>query len=448
MIKTIFSPIFFVIILLLISSQTIARSDHDCNILTTLQKGEQNRLQQCWYAGAELNRTLLDPDSNSAESLVTDDSDNGWSIALGWRFLPKSFAEFKYSDQGSAAINTDSSRAEIDYTTRSLLFGYDIINVNEQLRFYLKAGVADIDGNATGDSSIDVANDSVRFAGGAGFEYRWNNPWFARFNADFYSKDVQQFGFSINRYIGGSFRQRAPKTTAKKPSVSEQFISKQSTSKQSTSKQSSPQSTLEKQDIPVVNIGDIDTSTTRQSAPQYSTQTNLEIADTLTTSKDQSNLAIRASEPIPVKTELNTARKTTKTIVATDNLAQQTLGEDCENLAGILKNVKFENNSSYLKSSAKNQLSRYAAILKRYPNTKIKINAHTDSKGDNHYNQWLSERRAQSVATFLNKRGVNANQLDTEGVGEQQPIASNDSDQGRETNRRVEFVIVKSDTCL
>lgn len=405
------------------NSQTIAGSDHDCNFLTALQHGEQGTLHRCWYAGAELNHTLLDPDSNSSGASVTDDSDNGWSIALGWRFFPKSFAELKYSDQGSAAISAGSAQAEIDYTTTSLMFGYDIINVSEKLHFYLKAGVADIDGSAKGNSNINVDNDSLKFAGGAGFEYRWNNPWFARFNADFYSKDVQQFGFSINRYFGGSFKHRSPKTTVIKPSISKASISKPSTS------QSSPA----KQDIPVVNIGDIDTSNTREYIPKNSTQ---------------SNLAIRASEPIPTKTELTEARMTAETKVATDNLAQETLSEDCASLAGVLKNVKFENNSSYLKSSSKNQLSRYSTTLKRYPNTKIKISAHTDSKGDDRYNQWLSERRAKSVATFLSKRGISVNQLQTEGVGEQQPIASNDTEEGRETNRRVEFIIVKSDACL
>ncbi|MDT4885035.1 Outer membrane protein A [compost metagenome] len=66
---------------------------------------------------------------------------------------------------------------------------------------------------------------------------------------------------------------------------------------------------------------------------------------------------------------------------------------------------------------------------------------HTDNVGSDHYNQGLSERRAQSVADFLASQGVPADKLTSQGLGESQPVADNDSDEGRAQNRRVEIQV-------
>lgn len=76
---------------------------------------------------------------------------------------------------------------------------------------------------------------------------------------------------------------------------------------------------------------------------------------------------------------------------------------------------------------------------------KVAVNGHTDDDGDEKYNQGLSERRAKSVMGYLVEHGVDAARLDAKGFGESQPIADNATFQGREVNRRVEFLIVEQE---
>ena len=87
-------------------------------------------------------------------------------------------------------------------------------------------------------------------------------------------------------------------------------------------------------------------------------------------------------------------------------------------------------------------LEGVATILNRYPQTLVDVTGHADSSGDDAYNQALSERRASSVAMFLTDRSqVLPGRLFVQGRGESQPIASNDTAQGRAMNRRVEIVL-------
>ena len=79
--------------------------------------------------------------------------------------------------------------------------------------------------------------------------------------------------------------------------------------------------------------------------------------------------------------------------------------------------------------------------LNQYPNTTVQVIGHTDSEGTAAYNQDLSERRARAVASVLLEQGVSGSRVVPIGRGEAQPIASNNSSEGRRQNRRVEIVI-------
>ena len=80
-------------------------------------------------------------------------------------------------------------------------------------------------------------------------------------------------------------------------------------------------------------------------------------------------------------------------------------------------------------------------MLKEYPKTVIEIAGHTDSTGSVDYNQLLSERRAESVANVLRNQGVANNRLIVVGYGPHRPIASNNTPEGRQQNRRVELTL-------
>jgi outer membrane protein OmpA-like peptidoglycan-associated protein len=101
----------------------------------------------------------------------------------------------------------------------------------------------------------------------------------------------------------------------------------------------------------------------------------------------------------------------------------------------------FGFDSDQLAPAARDNMRRFAASLNNYPNTRTLIVGHTDSRGSGDYNMTLSERRALSTANFLATEGVARARISTVGRGETEPIATNESDEGRRQNRRVEVAI-------
>lgn len=104
--------------------------------------------------------------------------------------------------------------------------------------------------------------------------------------------------------------------------------------------------------------------------------------------------------------------------------------------------VSFDFNSATLKSTFQSPLNKIAEIMSRYPQTQIVVVGHTDNVGSDQYNLDLSLRRANTVADYLIMRGVATSRLGTEGHGEIEPIASNETVTGRAQNRRVEIFVV------
>jgi outer membrane protein OmpA-like peptidoglycan-associated protein len=107
--------------------------------------------------------------------------------------------------------------------------------------------------------------------------------------------------------------------------------------------------------------------------------------------------------------------------------------------------VLFGFDRSDLTPTAKTSLDKLANVLKKYPDTNIEVLGHTDSKGSDSYNQSLSERRASAVAAYLRTDGIASSRLSTRGLGESDPVASNDKESGMAENRRVEFVITANE---
>ena len=108
----------------------------------------------------------------------------------------------------------------------------------------------------------------------------------------------------------------------------------------------------------------------------------------------------------------------------------------------IPSGITFAYDSASVQPQFQRTLDQVADTLAQYNQTYIDVYGHTDSTGSDAYNQDLSERRASSVASYLETRGVQSARIGTRGYGESQPIASNDTDAGRAANRRVEIKIV------
>ncbi|MDG2002951.1 MAG: OmpA family protein [Novosphingobium sp.] len=111
-------------------------------------------------------------------------------------------------------------------------------------------------------------------------------------------------------------------------------------------------------------------------------------------------------------------------------------------LVNLPDGVTFDVDSSALKPQFRTTLDDIGANLGQYPNSLIDVYGHTDSTGSDQYNQGLSERRSSTVANYLVTRGVSGTRIRSQGFGENMPIASNDTIDGRSRNRRVEIKIV------
>lgn len=103
--------------------------------------------------------------------------------------------------------------------------------------------------------------------------------------------------------------------------------------------------------------------------------------------------------------------------------------------------IMFDVDRAVLKDQYKGEMGELAAILNKYEDTNILLEGHTDSTGTEEYNLELSKKRSQSVANYLATQKVNPTRFTIMGYGESQPIASNDTSEGRSQNRRVEVAI-------
>lgn len=108
----------------------------------------------------------------------------------------------------------------------------------------------------------------------------------------------------------------------------------------------------------------------------------------------------------------------------------------------VLNNVFYDFDKATLRPESVSELERLVSLLNENPTLKIELSSHTDGKGSDDYNQKLSQARAQSVVDFLTGKGINKDRLVAKGYGKSIPIATNDTEEGRQMNRRTEFKIL------
>jgi outer membrane protein OmpA-like peptidoglycan-associated protein len=107
----------------------------------------------------------------------------------------------------------------------------------------------------------------------------------------------------------------------------------------------------------------------------------------------------------------------------------------------VLKNIFFDTDKYDLKDKSITELQKIIRFLNENPQIRIEISGHTDNTGSPSYNQQLSEKRALSVYNYLINNGVIKEKLSWKGYGQSNPKASNETESGRQENRRIEFQI-------
>jgi outer membrane protein OmpA-like peptidoglycan-associated protein len=107
----------------------------------------------------------------------------------------------------------------------------------------------------------------------------------------------------------------------------------------------------------------------------------------------------------------------------------------------VLRNIFFDFDKATLRPESNLELDRIRKIMLEYPSMKIEMSGHTDNKGSGDYNKKLSLARAKAVVDFLVKKGISPDRMSAAGYGVDRPLAPNDTDAGRQINRRTEFEI-------
>jgi outer membrane protein OmpA-like peptidoglycan-associated protein len=118
------------------------------------------------------------------------------------------------------------------------------------------------------------------------------------------------------------------------------------------------------------------------------------------------------------------------------------LPKELEDIAGIMKGIHFDVDKDTIKKQSKPILDRAVDVLQQFPQINVEISGHTDITGKYDHNMDLSRRRAKSVKTYLVEHGIDASRITTDGFGPDVPIDTNDTNEGRANNRRIEFQIM------
>jgi outer membrane protein OmpA-like peptidoglycan-associated protein len=182
------------------------------------------------------------------------------------------------------------------------------------------------------------------------------------------------------------------------------------------------------------------------------TNNNIEVDSILLSGRDLTLKGIVASEEIKKKAgeiaeniwgvrkvnNLLLIRKITEPLPLPKDNIQKKLNE-----AIAIKNIEFETNKTIIRKTSYPILQKVISILKEYPEISIEIEGYTDSKGNAEHNLKLSDKRANAVMKFLVKNGIERSRLTAKGFGIKNPIADNNTEEGRQKNRRVEFKIIK-----
>lgn len=119
------------------------------------------------------------------------------------------------------------------------------------------------------------------------------------------------------------------------------------------------------------------------------------------------------------------------------------LPKEVADFAGVIKGIEFDLDKDTIKSGSRKVLDKAVAVLAAHPEIAVEIGGHTDSTGSREYNLDLSRRRAKSVRDYLVGKGIAEDRVSTRGYGPDQPIATNETTEGRARNRRIEFTVRK-----
>jgi outer membrane protein OmpA-like peptidoglycan-associated protein len=193
---------------------------------------------------------------------------------------------------------------------------------------------------------------------------------------------------------------------------------------------------IQKKAVKSATINVIDNSTGK-SAGQYTSGNQGEFSFVLERGKNY-NLSFEAEGYLFQSENVNLPKEQVYSAIE-KNVALQPIATGSKI---VLNNLFFDSNKAKIRKESFTELDKIYKLLKEKPDIKAEVSGHTDNKGNDQLNTKLSQDRAKAVIDYLVKKGINKSRLTAMGYGKSQPIASNDTDAGRQLNRRVEMKIM------
>jgi outer membrane protein OmpA-like peptidoglycan-associated protein len=333
------------------------------------------------YAGAGIGQSYLTPSLGRSGYSVDDHTDNAWKLTAGWDWNDHISIEGYYTDLGRVSLKPGASIGYRMMGGDAILhfWAYGEERIEGSVAVYAKGGLNHM--TNTGKRVSYEKNNTLQLMGGVGAEYYLPHKFSVRFEIESYDADAALFSLNLVKRFGFNSR----KTKNKQPIAIVKPVPKAVV----------PLAVI----APVIIVLDTD-------------------KDGLLDDKDQ----CPNTPPGVAVNELGCAKVK-------------------EEMGDLITKLQFESSSSSLTEPSKIALNEVAALLTKYDEVQVQVQAHSDNTGSASYNKKLSQKRAESVVQYLVDKNIEISRLEPVGYGEEQPIANNNSPEGRAKNRRVEFVL-------
>lgn len=338
-----------------------------------------------FYVGAAGGGSNLEPESQVAAFTIDDETDIGGKVMVGYDWSPRIGIELAAADLGEAGIGPNEV-GEISYNVYELSGLYHFFNLGGYDALLDRRGLGAFFkvgvGAMDNDSNLEFTRDNdIHLSGGIGLEYGLPLGLAVRGEVEAFDEDALLTSLGLLWRFGGNGR----------------------------------------------SDSDDGLFTTNTSTDSDSGLTGASAAVLPTLDDDDDN------DGVPNSIDDCTDTAPGEPVTATG----------CAMFGGVLEGVNFASGSDQLLDEAQVVLNDAADVLLNDPSLTVEVQAHTDSQGAADYNVELSRQRALATVRYLMLRGVPAEQLKARAFGEAKPISDNSTEEGRKTNRRVEFHVIE-----
>jgi outer membrane protein OmpA-like peptidoglycan-associated protein len=393
--------------------------------ISCIVEAESGNADNQWYVGGGIGISRLEPDTDQAVLYSVDDNSSaGYKLYLGYDWSEKVSIEGYFSDLGEAKISPEGEVSYKDIGVSGLYHLYQQKSERKRgLEAFIKLGL----GWMKNDSDLNYEREHASHVMlGLGSGYTFENGFSIRADIDLYDEDSQFFILSLSKRFGGK-RQPASEVVTKKPVI-----------------------------MPTDRDGDGILDTDDQCP---GTARGMSVDDNgCPINRDSDGDGVLNLADVCPETAEGTLVDEDGCATITDSDGDGVIdGQDqcpgtpagnfvnsvgCPNQI-ILEGVTFEHDKGELSRQSKEILDGIASRLNaRRDVESIEVIGHTDNRGSASYNQRLSEIRAKGVVEYLVSVGIEAAKMKAMGMGENKPIADNNSEEGRMRNRRVELILI------